>query len=268
MAPIIAQPLPFFKGNSRNFGNSRKNGNSTHPKGAPRVYNTPMTRLLETLAPRLRPGGDDAYKAETLRLLMLWSAERRTARANAHADCHAKNPSTCRVHGTHPGAGQRERETKATKDSLGKRFDPDHPERYTTTDNLARGKKAILRALAKKEDVRGAMYRPEVGAIDFIWGKPGTKAKGYHDGYGISHAFAGHPGDIHFLPEIIAKGTAYKTKSKGVDGNRGYNGRIAFVYGKRAIFVDPAPKGKSLVVTSYRKDDTGDLREIEKNPKA
>ena len=104
MAPIIAQPLPFFKGNSRNFGNSRKNGNSTHPKGAPRVYNTPMTRLLETLAPRLRPGGDDAYKAETLRLLMLWSAERRTARANAHADCRAKNPSTCRVHGTHPGA--------------------------------------------------------------------------------------------------------------------------------------------------------------------
>lgn len=168
-----------------------------------------------------------------------------------------------------PGSGQREPETKAVKDSLGKKFDPEHPERYTVDDNLARGKKALRRALTKKQSVRDAMYRKECGFIDFIWGKPGTKDKAIDrsDGFGISHVFAKHPNDIDALPEIIAKGTAYKVKSKGDDGTMGYHGRLAFVYEKRAIFVDPQPKGKSLVVSEYRKELKA-IEAIKKNPKA
>ena len=166
----------------------------------------------------------------------------------------------------HPGTHQREGETKPNKDSLGRL--PDDGKPLSVDDNIARGKKAVTRALTHKQDVRDAMFRPESGPIDFIWGTPGEKAKGREGGYGISHAFAKHPEDIAKLPEIIAKGTAYKVKSKGPDGTSDYRGRIAFVHGNGAVFVDPQPKGKALVVTAYRKRDEGGFPAVEKNPKA
>lgn len=177
-----------------------------------------------------------------------------------NGECRARDPSKCRTHGNHPGEGQREREKKGDKDNLGKKFNPEHPEQYSTSDNIARGKKAIDRALRKKEDVLEAMYRPECGPIDFIWGSAST--------YGIAHAFAGHPNDIEKLPEIIAKGEAYQVKSPGPDGKKGYYGRIAFVYGKRAVFVDPQPKKRSLLVSGYQKDSERDIEHLRKNPKA
>ena len=177
-----------------------------------------------------------------------------------NGECRARDPSKCRTHGNHPGEGQREREQKGYRDSLGKKFNPEHPEQYSTSDNIARGKKAIDRALRKKEDVLEAMYRPECGPIDFIWGSAST--------YGIAHAFAGHPNDIEKLPEIIAKGEAYQVKSPGPDGKKGYYGRIAFVYGKRAVFVDPQPKKRSLLVSGYQKDSERDIEHLRKNPKA
>jgi hypothetical protein len=177
-----------------------------------------------------------------------------------NGECRARDPSKCRTHGNHPGEGQKEREKKGDKDSLGKKFNPEHPEQYSTSDNIARGKKAIDRALRKKEDVLEAMYRPECGPIDFIWGSDST--------YGIAHAFAGHPKDIEKLPEIIAKGEAYQVKSPGPDGKKGYYGRIAFVYGKRAVFVDPQPKKRSLLVSGYQKDSERDIEHLRKNPKA
>ena len=166
----------------------------------------------------------------------------------------------------HPGTHQREGETKPNKDSLGRL--PDDGKPLSVDDNLARGKKAVTRALTHKQDVRDAMFRPESGPIDFIWGTPGEKAKERAGGYGISHAFAKHPEDIAKLPEIIAKGTAYKVKSTGPDGTKGYHGRIAFIHGDGAVFVDPQPKGKALVVTAYRKRDEAGFPSIEKGPKA
>ncbi len=195
------------------------------------------------------------------------SALRITNYALANSDCRAKDPATCRVHGNQPGAGQREPETKAVKDSLGRKFDPEHPDRYTATDNIARGKKAIRRAIEHKEDVKDAMYRPECGAIDFDWGSPGTRAKDRVDGKGISHAFKKHPNDIERLPEILAKGTAYKVKSD-VKGVTDYHGRIAFVHGDGAVFVDPAPKGKGVLISGYRKRSEKGFSDIEKEPKA
>ncbi|MGN0890524.1 MAG: hypothetical protein ACI4W7_02610, partial [Candidatus Spyradenecus sp.] len=185
----------------------------------------------------------------------------------ANSVCRAKNPATCRIHGTKPGHGQREPETKAVKDSLGKTFDPKHPERYTVSDNIARGKKALARAMARRADVVDAMHRPECGSIDFEFGYAGTPGNKYHDGYGLLHIFHNHPEDLMHLPEVIARGAAYQVKSKGPDGEQGYNGRLAFVYGKRAFFVDPKPKGKGLVVTGLQKEPKT-LAEIEKNPKA
>ncbi len=185
----------------------------------------------------------------------------------ANSKCRAEKPEECRVHGTKPGSDQRESETKAVKDSLGRMFDPEHPERYTVTDNISRGKKAIRRAIEHKQDVKDAMYRPECGSIDFDWGTPGTKSIDRTDGKGISHAFAKHPNDIERLPEILAKGTAYKVKSE-IKGTTDYHGRIAFVYGDGAVFVDPTPKGKSVLISGYRKRNEKGFSDIEKEPKA
>ena len=176
-----------------------------------------------------------------------------------NGECRARDPSKCRTHGNHPGEGQREREQKGHRDSLGKKFDPKHPELFTVKDNIERGERAIKRALSQKRNIHDAMYRPECGSIDFIWGSDST--------YGIAHAFAGHPKDIEKLPEIIAKGEAYQAKSPGPDGKKGYYGRIAFVYGKGAVFVDPQPKKKSLLVTGYAKSGDDAFEKVKKGPK-
>ena len=198
---------------------------------------------------------DETFTAETA------NGESRIANREYKRDKDGKFSET-----NHPGTHQREGETKPNKDSLGRL--PDDGKPLSVSDNLARGKKAVTRALTHKQDVRDAMFRPESGPIDFIWGTPGEKAKERAGGYGISHAFAKHPEDIAKLPEIIAKGTAYKVKSTGPDGTKGYHGRIAFVHGNGAVFVDPQPKGKALVVTAYRKRDEAGFPLIEKGPKA
>ena len=220
-------------------------------------------RALAARLPNLLP--DDPALASEIQTLLdtTFAAETSTPVANRDykRDENGKFSKT-----NHPGTHQREGETKPNKDSLGRL--PDDGKPLSVHDNLARGKKAVTRALAHKQDVRDAMFRPESGPIDFIWGTPGEKAAGREGGYGISHAFAKHPEDIAKLPEIIAKGTAYKVKSKGPDGTSDYHGRIAFVHGNGAVFVDPQPKGKALVVTAYRKRDEGGFPSVEKNPKA
>jgi hypothetical protein len=53
----------------------------------------------------------------------------------------------------------------------------------------AAGAVAMLKALKTGEAV-AALYHPEVGDIDLIWGKPGAPAKDFRDGYGLSHILA------------------------------------------------------------------------------
>lgn len=56
-------------------------------------------------------------------------------------------------------------------------------------DNIARGKKAMRHVIANQKDISHAMYRDDLGWIDFVWGdvgivKPSGKTKG---GKGIAH---------------------------------------------------------------------------------
>jgi hypothetical protein len=53
----------------------------------------------------------------------------------------------------------------------------------------APGAIARLKQLETGEAV-GALYHPEVGDIDLIWGKAGTPAKDFRDGYGLAHILA------------------------------------------------------------------------------
>jgi hypothetical protein len=55
-----------------------------------------------------------------------------------------------------------------------------------------------------------ALYHPEIGDIDLIWGYPGTLEKNFDDGYGLSHIIAkrdhlGQTGIVDNLQEILAR---------------------------------------------------------------
>lgn len=56
-------------------------------------------------------------------------------------------------------------------------------------DNIARGKKAMRHVIANKKDISHAMYRDDLGWIDFVWGNVGiVKASGKtKGGKGIAH---------------------------------------------------------------------------------
>ena len=83
-------------------------------------------------------------------------------------------------------------------------------------DNIARGTRAVERALRTKADVTNAMHVNGLGAVHFPWGRPGHKApiqegrskgKTHTDGYGISHALEKHGEKaVRALPVVIALG--------------------------------------------------------------
>jgi hypothetical protein len=97
------------------------------------------------------------------------------------------------------------------RDELGKWVD-ENGGGMSEADNIARGNKAVDRAIRQKASVQKAMYRKEVGQIDFDYGRPGTSkpnAQGatHADGYGISHIVAKRGEKVaRSLPVLIAKG--------------------------------------------------------------
>jgi hypothetical protein len=47
------------------------------------------------------------------------------------------------------------------------------------------------------------LHHPKIGDIDLVWGKEGTAAKEYEDGYGLSKIVKKHPEVIDDLQRII-----------------------------------------------------------------
>jgi hypothetical protein len=59
-----------------------------------------------------------------------------------------------------------------------------------------------------------ALFNIDVGPIDLIYGEPGSRAKSYADGYGLSHILAKHPEiEPYALEDIVA--SAHKAREKG-----------------------------------------------------
>lgn len=86
-------------------------------------------------------------------------------------------------------------------------------------ENIKNGKKAIKSILENHKDVPKAMYRDEVGYIDFVYGKEGTIKKDRSDGYGLAKILKKHGREaVDKIPEVIAKGKYEKSEY----GDRGY----------------------------------------------
>ena len=133
--------------------------------------------------------------------------------------------------------------------------------------NIRRGNQAaeyILQEHAKGNDttVHGAMHRPDIGYIDFLWGTPGKGAK-VKEGYGLAHILAKHGGEssegiLAKIVETIARGTDIE-EQKSLHGQGEKRIRIQYD-GHTAVL--SATKGKnSWLLTGW--EDKGPIKQRE-----
>lgn len=80
-------------------------------------------------------------------------------------------------------------------------------------ENIANGRKALQTVIETHTDILDAMYRDDIGSVDFLWGSPGGKPPKFKRGYGISHIIAKRDFEngsglktVNKLIEVIAKG--------------------------------------------------------------
>ncbi len=122
-------------------------------------------------------------------------------------------------------------------------------------ENIKNGKAAINKVMETKSDVDAAMFRPEVGAIDFIYGAVGDPNKKFKGGYGLAKILAKHGQEaLDAIPEVLAKGKAYQK----------YPDRVYFVHDKylSVVRLDFDGKAKVWLVTNYEQTE----KEIKNDP--
>lgn len=136
--------------------------------------------------------------------------------------------------------------------------------------NIRRGNQAaeyILQEHAKGNDttVHGAMHRPDIGYIDFLWGAPGKGAK-VKKGYGLAHILAKHGGEssegiLAKIVETIAKGTDIE-EQKSLHGQGEKRIRIHYDGHTAVLSATKGAKGKnSWLLTGW--EDKGPIKQRE-----
>lgn len=96
-------------------------------------------------------------------------------------------------------------------------------------NNIAHGKQALMDVINNHVDIENAMYRSDVGNIDFKWGKPGDRNNYYNGGYGLSHILARRlvtkqnvKDVLDNIVEGIAKGNAVIKNNIAIIQHNGY----------------------------------------------
>lgn len=87
----------------------------------------------------------------------------------------------------------------------------------TVEENISRGRAAMRVVLKTKQDFDHAMYRQDMGWIDFVWGdagkvRPNGKTKGGKDGYSATQAHA----LVYRMVAVIAKRKILRTFKHGL----------------------------------------------------
>ena len=127
--------------------------------------------------------------------------------------------------------------------------------------NAERAKTALDEVMRKRGGhVDKAAYRAETGWIRLDWGDAGNPHDDYKGGHGIAHILAKHPADLKFLPEVIAKGKAFKHPEDDT--------KIYFVHEGRFAVVASLHKGAKKTITEYAPERPKDIAAIMKYPPA
>lgn len=107
------------------------------------------------------------------------------------------------------------------EDNLSGSDDMESKKAVSVEENIANGRNAMDKVIAEQADVHHAMYRKDVGEIDFVWGMPGTGEK-FKRGYGVSHIIAKRNAEngrgaetAYKLVEVIAKGEVVGKNTMG-----------------------------------------------------
>lgn len=137
--------------------------------------------------------------------------------------------------------------------------------------NIARGLKALAKALDEKTTVHRAMFRNGLGWVDFIWGDEGGEIRKNNTRpgeKGISHILEARQRKDNLtenevkellgkIVETIAKGT--ETKRSEINGHT----RVSLRYGNVFVGLVKSPASNSWVLTGYYIDESrgsGDRR--------
>ena len=120
---------------------------------------------------------------------------------------------------TQRGTNENESATRDTRGAPVEKYSLT-PDKDIEEENIRNGEEA-LKQMSKMAEyaenpediiIENAMYRSDIGQIDFVWGKPGTGPK-FKKGYGISHILAKHGVNTALkVVDVIAKGTEYDTQ--------------------------------------------------------
>ena len=162
-----------------------------------------------------------------------------------NSECQAKDPSTCRVHGDGQRAdqGKSSEAASASPQALPPEPNPKASASEYRKGNRERGEVALENILSSHKDIPGAMVSRKLGPIDFVWGREGTQAQNYSDGYGFSKIIKKHGIEAaRKVPEILAYGKYYADEQE--------TGAYAVIYNNWMVTIKKR-SSNFYVVTSY-----------------
>ena len=132
-------------------------------------------------------------------------------------------------------------------------------------ENISNGERAIAflinkaRVAKNPEEliVKNAMFRPDIGNIDFVWGVPGKGDKFKH-GYGIAHIIAKRNSENGSGMETVKKIIEAIARSKSFSIQRANNGlsneRIKLTYDGCTAVLSQSPEGNHWLLTGWHNE--------------
>ena len=137
--------------------------------------------------------------------------------------------------------------------------------------NITNGTNAInwLIEQAKQSDNpqelvwQNAMFRSDIGQIDFVWGTPGVGEK-FKKGYGISHIIAKHGIDtVYKVVDVIAKGTEYDKQGNNQTEPSQY--RLRLYHNGYTAVLSKDETINHWLLTAWQKEETAESDTAEVN---
>lgn len=150
--------------------------------------------------------------------------------------------------------------TRKIQDIFDKYLTVENKNAVSVEKNIANGKKAIEKVIKTHQDEENAMYREDVGNIDFVWGTEGRGAK-FKGGYGIAHIIAKRNAEdgsgkktANKLVEVIAKG---KDTERQESANNDGQARLKIHYdGYTAVLSLKAGDKNTWLLTGWEDSET------------